>query len=223
MSQNSKRVAAAVEVVQRFVPAFRIFPKTKSRLHRLIGWLVGRAYLANFWTTFGYTACWPSCYDEDFDSNAWACILHEGLHAQDASRLTRLLFSFLYAIPQALAPLVAVSAIWGPWWLLLCALPLLGPLPALFRLHAESRAYSLEAATFWWWRQDADQLVRFQNDAVNYLTGGSYYWTLPWRSKVARLIEKDTTRLIAGQSLNQYEQACRTLALRFRAEDFPIG
>jgi hypothetical protein len=226
MSQNAKRVAAAVGVVQQFVPFFRIFPKTKSKLHRAIGWLLGlvggKAYTTSFFTTLGYTAAWPSCYDVDWDSASWACILHEGQHAVDASRLTRPLFGFLYAIPQALAAFALLGLIWGPWWLLLIALALLGPLPALFRLWAESRAYGLESAIFWWWRQDADFLVSTQNDAINYLTGSSYYFAWPWRQKVTSSVGGVVTRLIHDGQLTPYEQACKALAEKFRAEDWPV-
>jgi hypothetical protein len=35
------------------------------------------------WTTWGYTAYWPTCQDPDFNETAWQEVLSEGRYALD--------------------------------------------------------------------------------------------------------------------------------------------
>lgn len=223
--RNAQRVADAVRLVQRFVSGFRVVAKTKSRFHRALGWLFskvgGSAYMREFWTTTGYTAAYPSQFDNSFDAAAFCDVMHEGTHATDASRLTRVGFALIYFFPQVFAIPVALGAIWGPWWLVLVGLGLLLPLPAPGRLWLELRAYGNDCAVQWWWLQDNEQQIKRGNDVADYLSNGSYYWALPFRAWILKKVFARQEAINAGAALAPYLAACKALAERYRTEDSP--
>ena len=63
-----------------------------------------KTFMTGFITTVGYTVYWPS--REKLESSglgALSTLAHEYRHAQDAKKITRVLFGFLYLLPQILA------------------------------------------------------------------------------------------------------------------------
>lgn len=230
--KNEARVHLAVETIRRFVPQFRIVAKRDSRLHRAIGWLLSRLgnkeYLNTYWTTLGFTAAWPEVLDErGFDSKAWMTVLHEGLHALQAKRLTRLGMSALYLLPQLLiiaAPICAVMAaitanltwLWG-----LLALVAAAPLPALARAAMERAAYKVTLAAEWWSGRLPDVAIE---NRVSWLTGvfagDAYYKMWPFANQVRNWFLSDIHDLRYDEVvMTPYLAAVRALAEQFRAED----
>lgn len=190
MSPSDRKVSAAVAVVRRFCKTYGVKAKSKSWFHRLIGRVpgFGANYMARFWTTIGFTSSWPTKFDQGFDELAWVDVLHEGRHAADASKITRLLFGWLYILPQSLGvTLLPVLLFLGaPWWALLSAAVLaVAPLPAVFRAVAEFRAYTVSVAAEYWSTGTMPETTGYQD----YFTTSEYYWMFPLRQWVRAYFE----------------------------------
>ena len=217
MTKPERQVAAAVAVVQRFCGLFHIQAKSRSWLHRLLGRVLGRSYREDFWTTIGFTSSWPSTDDAGFSETTWISVLHEGLHAADASRLTRPLFGFIYLLPQALGlvlvPLLLALHL-APWLVVAALLLAVAPLPAPGRAWAEFRAYEVDLAARYWAYGD------FVGETVyeNYFTDASYWWMMPFRGTVTDHFEAFKKDLVADRvSMTPYMEEVRKLASAIKA------
>ena len=99
MSLATQRAAEAAATVRLFVPSFSIVSKADKWYHRAIG-RVWPGYLDK-WTTFGYEAARPPWKDSEAHSTQWVEVLHEGRHALQAKRWTRLGLVLAYVLPWA--------------------------------------------------------------------------------------------------------------------------
>lgn len=226
----SERVAAAVELVQGFVPEFKLAPKSSSLLHRSIGKLFGllgnKDYCSRFWTTLKFTAAYPDTMDEGWDAGAWTVVLHEGMHAVQRKRSSTLAVNVRYGMPQLLAlPWAAVcvlAAVLGFWtWWLLLGLIFLAPLPSWGRAQIELEAYRVSVAVdeTWWGGIKPRRLNSYVNGwLVDNFVGPNYYYMFPFKRVV-------WSWFVTGERLkeipeSEYLSACKELALRFNREDF---
>ncbi len=236
--KTETRIEAAVDVVRRFAPKFRVIDKSDSWVHRVIGFLFGlvglKDYMATFWTTIGYTTARPDVHHSD----SWATVLHEGWHAIQARRLTRLGMATLYLMPQVSGVVlgglsIVLAALYGWPWLALLAVgglvsfpwPFMLPKPIrmLWRAELEAEAYRVSMAVdFWTWGDIPDPYIEY---LVTVFTGPAYARMWPdaasvrlhfeaWRHQLRNDLYSPTTYPAAP-----YLEACRALAERFKAED----
>jgi hypothetical protein len=141
-------------------------------------------FMDRFSTTLGRTIY----LGESARSSYFSCartIAHELVHVRDYKRYW-LLFSFIYAAPQALGLLSTLSllAIWfGPLWLLslICLLFLL-PIPSPGRTWAEVRAYAVSASfSYWLGIEPHPSMDPYKQQFL----GWSYYKMYPFEKKLA--------------------------------------
>jgi hypothetical protein len=168
------------QMIRSHVPGWKVIAKTDSVLHRLIGATLGRFmdYMGSFWTTIGYTAAYPAQGQDDWDVKA-----HEGLHAFQAQKITRILFGLLYLFPQCLVPFFIPLAVFHtPWWLLASVLCVL-PWPAPFRGMWELEAYRISILILS--LQRSSQVDRFIEEIVSqHFAGPTYYYMFPFKNYV---------------------------------------
>jgi hypothetical protein len=216
-------VEEAIELVQEFVPEYKVTQKSASKLHRAIGWCLARVgntgYMSSFWTTLGRWTAQPTCTDASPNSGDFAVILHEGVHAIQSRKYSTGLLSFWYLFPQGLAilsllspalvPLVGLGALWG-----LLGLVLFAPLPAVGRAIIEFEAYKVSlAATYW-----AHGIpVADQDEYLDWLTSefttGAYYWMWPFKAAMKARFLKFLEDLRDDKvSMTPYLTRCRQLA-----------
>ncbi len=202
-------IEESVQLVKTFVPEFTVRNKADSKLHSLIGWILKHIgnpiYTETFWTTFGYTTWKPL----DADSSSWRTIFHEGRHALDAKRLTRLLFGFLYLLPLSLVPILIILGITlSPWWFTGIALCLL-PLPSPFRMWAELRGYTVSLAIKHWLGHDLND--PWETDRVEQMfTSGQYYYMWPFKKHIKYKVLKVKNDIQSGNILtDQYLAAIK--------------
>jgi hypothetical protein len=182
---RAARFDAAVGLVRKAVPKFRVRVKQESRLMRALGWLLARAgnpeFMTDYWTTVGFTTYRPA----GADPCDVVALFHEARHAADAWVLSRPLFFFLYLLPLPLFPLLlAAGIVLGSWWLAAASAAFLLPLPAPFRAWLEFRAYRVTL-----WGRSAQYGEDALSDAelerhVSLFSTGAYYWMLPVRPVV---------------------------------------
>jgi len=173
----------AISIVRLYCPKFKVVSKEDSLLHRTIGKIMffNPGYMKNFYTTIGYTAATPIGIEASYE-----VIYHEGLHAIQAKKYTRLLFGLAYLLPQILAPLfVALSFIFS-LWLLIPAAVLLLPLPAYFRMKFELEAYCLSAMIEVWKGKYTDESRNF---IINNFIGENYYFMWPFKKRLISAID----------------------------------
>lgn len=172
-------------MIRSHVPKWQVIAKAASCLHMVIGFLLSpfMDYMGSFWTTIGYTSAYPDGSREDWESRA-----HEGRHACQAQKVSRLAFYALYLFPQCLVPVFILLGFLSPWlWLgaFICALPL----PAPWRAYWELDAYKITIFTMALQkRQDVDRVI----DAVvsQHFAGPTYYYMFPFRSYVRKKLNQ---------------------------------
>lgn len=193
--------------------------KSRSRLHRLIGWLLARlgnpAYLDHVWTTVGSTIWRPRAVEAGPLASEAEVVLHEGVHVLQARRLTAAGVAGLYLLPQLLAlPALVLALLVSPWWLL--GLLCLAPLPAMGRALLEWEAYKVSVAVDAWlgppppWAHWA-----WIEGYVRKFTGPAYWFMWPFRRSLehrfgawARAVAEDRA------VLTPYLRGARDLVLR---------
>lgn len=130
----------------------------------------------------------------------WKVTAHEWIHLREAKRMTVVLHSFLYGLPQwlTLLALLSLLAIWlGPWWLLnLCWLLCLAPLPAYFRAREERTAYVTNMAVNYWRYGSIHQATK--DHLAKQFYSSFYYFMWPFKSQAIRWIEEDAQKIMAG-------------------------
>jgi hypothetical protein len=220
MTSEQGRLDAAVALIKGFVPAYNIKQKSGSKIQSLIGKLLSKignpGYANEFWTTVGHTTYRPVITDTAPAPGEFKVIMHEGLHALHAKKMTSVVYGFLYGIPQILCPIIAALVIGGvlsPWFLLVAA-ACLAPLPAPFRAWAEYKAYEVSlAADFWSGKTPEVAWV------VPYFTGGSYYYMAPFKGFMERHFSSFLSDLRTDKlKLTPYQTACKELCAKFRYE-----
>ena len=189
MPTRIEHAAAAEAAVQKYVPEFRRCPKAESRFMRflgfILGWLGMKTFMEDFSTTLGYTA-----YLTKDHMNHIGVIFHEGRHAYQSKKYTRLGQGTLYLLPQLVALLTIIACFilvsaslngftWD-WWPTATLLLLAAPLPAYWRMKFEFDAYSVSMAVRHWCRGDVglDYIERL----VDNFTSGAYYFMWPFRN-----------------------------------------
>jgi hypothetical protein len=134
-----------VTASRKYFPSLQIKYKNQSWIMRLVGKLffLNPDFMTSYTTTIGHTIYFP---DEKFiktrSVSSSVILLHELVHFYDQKRIGKLTFIFSYLFPQILVPIFGLLMFLITWKIMLplmlfCALPI----PAVFRMHWERRAY----------------------------------------------------------------------------------
>ena len=229
MTEGQKRAQArtleALHLVERHAGRpVGLELKSRSRLHRLIGWVLARlgnpAYMEHVWTTVGHTVWRPRAVEAGPVFSEAEVLLHEGVHVLQARRLTAPGVAALYLLPQLLAlPALALALLVSPWWLL--GLLCLAPLPALGRAWLEWEAYKVSVAVDAWlgpppaWAHKA-----WIEGYVRKFTGPMYWFMWPFQRHLEKHFSAYANDLIQGNiQLTPYLVGCRALVQKWRRED----
>lgn len=132
-----------VQAAQEQFPDLQIKYKDESTLMKILGKLMffNPKFMTSFTTTIGSTVYYPSrSFVKIRPISSAIVLLHELIHIYDSKRLTQPLFTFLYTFPQILV-LLAIPLLLVSWKLSLLCLLFLAPIPAIFRMYFEKRAY----------------------------------------------------------------------------------
>jgi hypothetical protein len=171
------------------------------QLGRLLFW--NPAFMTNFSTTFGATVWLPSRkWVDDDPFRAWVVLCHELVHVEDyTNSKPRWLFPVMYSMPQGLAVLAVLAAVFQIWWLL-GFLVLLAPLPAPWRKNAEMRGYAMSmAATCWVNKTGIPQAQKEQ--IARWFTGPDYYFMWPFKGAVQREVGRWSKMILCNEIFGQ--------------------
>lgn len=181
--EKDELVAFTYSELQRRLPGFRVVEKEGSCLMRLLGRLLffNSRFMTHYTTTIGRTVYTPSG-KESTRNSAVATLLHEAVHSADWK-----LALVIYLMPQSLSLLAILSIFFGPWWLI--ALLFLLPFPSYGRAYIEARGYGMTIAAFYA-LGDYPHIATY----VEQFTGPAYYWMMPFRCIVAKMLDRYATR-----------------------------
>jgi hypothetical protein len=198
----SEKTEAAIKEV---VPKFKVIKKTDSWFHRAIGTIlkpINQGYMKQYYTTIGYTVALP----EGMDSLPWATAWHEGGHAWQSKKLTRLLFGALYLLGTPVWFVFAALTcwpffVWLPWWsgviylasFLLLSFPPFG----FFRAKWEFEMYGLSMAVRIWNGATLDEAYIERKEKQ--FTTSYYFWMCPYPSYVRKKLRKYRDDAISGE------------------------
>jgi hypothetical protein len=217
---NQDKTNKAVNLVKKFCPGFNTINKSNSKLHKIIGYFLGKIgnkdYMESYITTIGSTVAVPTIY-EDTDK-LWLTILHEGQHAKDSNSLGSLLFSVCYLFPQILAllgllvfigVLLATGSLQSLW--ILTSLLFLLPIPSFGRAYIELRGYTVTLAGYFWANSITDEEL-FIDSIIKQFTGPAYYFMWPFKCFLKSYFQLKLTELKTNTFvLDSYLAACKVL------------
>lgn len=193
----------ALSVIRQFVPRYSIRPKATCGWQRGIGRVLGvlgnKAYMTEFYTTIGYTTYAP---DGRIDIPT---VFHEGRHAYQAKRHTRVLMSLLYLLPQVLGFMGLLALPFTTWrygaWGLTVAMSFLFflPLPAYWRMRFELDAYAVSLAVRYWCTGEVRASVI--DYYVNQFTNANYFYMWPFRTSVLKRLRARLAAITTDQVL----------------------
>lgn len=133
-----------ISAAKQHFPDLQIKYKDQSTFMKILGKLLffNPSFMKTYTTTIGSTIYFPSkTFLKLQPAMMTIILLHELIHVNDAQKLPKYVFEFLYLFPQIISllliPLLLVS-----WKLFLPLIILFAlPLPAYFRMIYEKRAY----------------------------------------------------------------------------------
>lgn len=163
----------------------KVVRKRDSRLMKLLYyvslmWIWNRRFLVGYTSTIGSTMYVAREIGLDPISDL-ALLRHEVQHIEDSRRFGSVVWALLYLFPQFLAAF-AIFAIFSKWALLF--LVFLAPLPAPFRVWAESRGYAKTYVTLDQFGQAPKP--RAWNDKMRRTFCGWSYYRMAWNWDVTR-------------------------------------
>jgi len=204
MTQLSPRVQAFIDTVsKKHSPNFVVKDKAaKSGLYAAASFFARNIFNPKIDTDYATVIgaeCWmPTRWlNEYYDTSLLEILAHETLHQRDHHKFGQVPFSFLYLLPQILAPLALLSilAIWfGLGWLAcLGFLLLLLPLPAIGRMWLEIRAYRMNMLFLYFVHGESEENMNaFAKHFAGNFTGAGYYFMWPFEAHVVSML-RDTS------------------------------
>lgn len=177
-----------ITTAQTFFPDLEIKYKDQSPFMKLLGKLLffNKSFMTSFTTTVGSTIYFPS---ESFVKlrpiSSEIILLHELVHVNDAKKLNKFFFGFLYLLPLAFIPLALLLFLFS-WKIALLLLVLCAaPLPAYFRMHFEKRAYLVSLYCTQQLAVRKQFTVNLEKSAAGYVDNfkdSSYYFMWPFKN-----------------------------------------
>lgn len=185
-----------VTASQQHFPDLKIRYKNTSKFMKLLGFLLffNKKFMSYYTSTIGSTVYLTNqAIIKTRPVSTSVVLLHELVHIYDSYRYSKILFGFLYLMPQVLALFLLPLFFFVPWWIVLpVILLLLFPLPAFFRMHFEKRAYISSLYVMYQLSQRLKfmPMLRTQrNYFVKQFTGSAYYFMWPFASIEKQLDE----------------------------------
>ena len=189
--RNLKEIRDDVEsFIANDINGFEIRSKKDSWFMRTVGKLMffNKRFMTGYITTwYPYVYVPKLPWRSQNHAPAIATIAHEWVHLYDRKRMG-LIFNFLYASPQILAPFVLL-AFWNLWFLLfaLCLLPI----PSPGRAWAEIRGYRMSIAVYYWISGQKVDLKWI----VDQFVSSSYYFMWPFRGWLMKKFQKEFEKI----------------------------
>jgi len=196
MSKAEELADKTADAIREMVPKFKVIKKTDSWFHRTVGAIlkpINDGYMKRYYTTIGYTVALP----EGMEILPWATAWHEGGHAWQAKKYSRLLFGALYLMGTPVWLVFAALTcwpffVWLPWWsgvIWLTLFTLLSFPPFGFlRAHWEFEMYGLSMAVRIWSGETLDD-VYIERRSKEF-TVSFYFWMAPYPSYVKKKLKK---------------------------------
>lgn len=179
-----------VSTAYNYFPNLQIKYKNNSKLMKFFGKILffNSKFISCYTTTINYKVYYPNpTFVKTRPISASIILLHEIVHMYDYKRLGKWWFIFSYLFPQILSFLLIPLLVIG-WKIALCSLIFLLPLPAVFRMYYEKRAYlaSLYIMNILGKRLNFDPMLQKQKEYFISQFSSSYYyfmWVLPGLKK----------------------------------------
>jgi hypothetical protein len=193
MPTREENATEAVAVVQKYVPKFERLPKASSTFQRFLASLLRligmKDFMSRFSTTIGFTA-----YLIESHYNNLGVIFHEGRHAWQGKKYTRVGQGALYLLPQLLGIgalcasvtllVLSLTGFTWSWWPLAFLLIFAAPLPAYWRMKFEFDAYCVSMAVRYWCRGELDD--DYINRLIKNFTTSAYYFMWPFKGSLRK-------------------------------------
>jgi len=176
------KLSDTIERAKIYFPNLQVKYKDESWFMKLLGYLLffNKSFMTDYTTTIGSTIYFPSRAKVEAKEISYIIVfLHELVHIKDATKYSRILFSFLYLFPQIFAPFSLLLLLISWKITLPIFILLLLPLPAYFRMYFEKRAYlvSLYAIKALGRKLKFSPMLLSQKDRIlKQFTGPSYYY-----------------------------------------------
>lgn len=130
---------------QKYFPKLQIKYKNQSLLMKALGKLMffNRGFMTEYTTTIGNTIYFPSeKFIKIHPVSSLIILLHELVHLHDQKKVGKIPFVISYLFPQILVPFCLLLLLLVSWKIVIpLAILFSAPIPALFRMYWEKRAY----------------------------------------------------------------------------------
>lgn len=186
-----------------YFPNLKIAYKNQSLFMRILGTIMffNKEFMNSYTTTIGSTIYFPSqLFIKMRPTSSAVVILHELVHLHDATKISQLLFGFLYLFPQSLLifilPLLFIS-----WKIALLFLIFALPIPAYFRAYFERRAYkaSLYVLNALAIKQNIKPMLEVQKENfINQFNGSYYYYMFPFTNYIRKDFDQALVKIKSG-------------------------
>lgn len=193
-----------VTASKKYFPKLQIKYKDESFLMRFISkFLVfNRGFMTSYTTTVGDTIYFPSSkFVKSHPISSSVVLLHELVHLHDQKKVTKPLFALSYLFPQILVPICFLLCALVSWKIMLpLSLLCMAPVPAIFRMYWEKRAYisSFYVLQVLGKRLKFNPHLRTQENVfLRYFHGSSYYYMWPFHD-IDNQFDKARESAVAG-------------------------
>lgn len=194
-----------VTAAQKYFPDLQIKYKDQSGFMKFLGTLMffNKGFMTSYTTTIGSTVYFPNeTFVKTRPISAAVVLLHELVHINDAHKVSKPLFGFLYLLPQILS-LLCLPLLFVLTWKIVVPLVILFalPLPSPFRMNYEKRAYltSLYAINALATRLNFKPLLASQEQSfLGQFKDASYYFMWPF-GNLQKEFDDSVSKIQAGQ------------------------
>ena len=160
-------------------------------------------FMTQYTTTVGETIYFPSQkFVKTYPISSCVVLLHELVHLHDQRRLGKPVFTLSYLFPQILVPICLLLFMLVTWKIMLpLTILCMAPIPAIFRMHWEKRAYlsSFYILEVLGRRMKFNPHLRTQeNIFLKYFHGPSYYYMWPFHD-IDKRFDKARESAVAGE------------------------
>lgn len=132
-----------IQSAKIYFPDLQIKYKKDNFLMKILGKILffNPEFMSSYTTTIGHNVYYPNkSFVKTRPVSASIILLHEISHMYDSKKIGKLLFILSYLFPQILS-LLFIPLLFISWKIALPFLLLSAPLPAIFRMYYEKRAY----------------------------------------------------------------------------------
>jgi len=198
MKKKSYLLSKIRENVENFIKkdisGFEVRSKEDSWMMKIAGKLMffNKSFMTHYITTsYPYIYVPKLPWKKEGHLSAVTVLAHEWVHLHDRKRMG-LLFNFLYAAPQILAPF-ALFAFVNPWFLLFLLFFL--PIPSPGRAWAEFRGYRMTIAAYYWLSGTKINIKW----VVDQFTTSNYYFMWPFQGWLIKKFNKEFEKIEKGE------------------------